>query len=197
MAKVTERQKSNIIAKWNTGSYSKLQLAKAYKISDVMVGKIVGKEKPTNAHLVEAGVMLESVKKFENSSSEVQAINQAVKYELNSLEYKQKNIANVHEVSNDILDGIKKILKKGTAQKVITVGQGMGVSKSEVVEYEMQPEHFEKSANTVNKIAQNLGVLDTTTTKIDNSNNQQNKNDVNIVGYGVKTIEHKEKINAN
>lgn len=181
MAKLTDRQKNNIIAKWNTGSYSKLQLAKAYKVSDVMIGKIVGKEKPIHSHIVEAGVMLESVKKFGKSSSEVKAIDNAIKYELNSIKYKEKNIENVHKNANELMNIIMEKARTGIAQKVVTVGRGQGYSNSEVVEYDYQPEHYEKAINIVEKTAKILGTIETTpSVQIANQNVQEKEINITI-----------------
>ncbi len=82
MAKISDRQKSNIIAKWDTGEYTKTSLAKLYKTSESNIRKIVGKEEPRNSHLVEAGVMLETLKKCENNANEIQAIDSAIKQRL-------------------------------------------------------------------------------------------------------------------
>lgn len=49
MAKLTDRQKNNIIAKWNTGSYTKTQLAKFYKVDESTIRKVInGKTKIKN-----------------------------------------------------------------------------------------------------------------------------------------------------
>lgn len=182
MAKLTDRQKNNIIAKWNTGSYSKTLLAKTYKTSESNIRKIVGTEKPTNAHIVEAHIELETFKKCEKSAIEVQAINQAVKYELNSAKYKEKNIENVHKNANELMDMIMTKARTGKAQKVITVGSGNGCSNSEVVEFDMQPEHYEKSVAGIEKIAKILGTVEEKpSVQIANQNNVDNKVQLEII----------------
>jgi hypothetical protein len=158
MAKLSDRQKANIIAKFKTGIYTNIQLAKTYKISESMVRKIcdgIGKE---NAHIVEAQTTLENAKKCELSAIDNIAINQAVKYNLDSMEYKHQNVKNIHEVTNNIISGIAKLVEKGKAQKVVTEGQGMGVSMANVIEHDMQPEHYEKAMNTIDKASITLGV---------------------------------------
>lgn len=160
MAKLSDRQRNNILAKWNTGNYSKTDLAKAYKVHEKTIREIVGKEPPRNAYIVEAQTALEISKKAEKTPIEVSAINQAVKMNLDSLEYKQKNIRSVHEVASDILNGLQRTVKNAKAQKVVTIGMGGGASSSEVVDYDMQPEHYEKAANTVYKVAQVYGAIE-------------------------------------
>ena len=175
MAKLSDRQKNNILAKWNTGSYSKVLLAKTYKVTEKTIRDIVGKRPPSNAHIVDAQVTLEHFKKSEKSTIEVQAINQAVKYELNSKEYKEKNIVNVHQNANELMEMVMKKARIGKAQKVITVGSGNGCSNSEVVDYDYQPEHYEKAINVVEKTAKVLGTIELSSqVQVNNSNNQQN-----------------------
>ena len=50
MAKITERQKSNIIAKWNTGEYTKVELAKYYKVSESAIRKVISGETKIKTH---------------------------------------------------------------------------------------------------------------------------------------------------
>lgn len=189
MAKLSDRQKNNLIAKYKTGTYTNIQLAKTYKISESMVRKICDNTTKENAFIVEAQVALENAKKCEKSAIDNNAINQAVKYKLNSLEYKEKNIRSVHEVANDILTNLQKSINNGKAQKIVTEGKGMGVSMARVVECDYQPEHYEKASNSLYKTAQTLGAIEEkANVQIANQNNQDNTK-VEIVGYGVQTIE--------
>jgi len=57
VAKLTDRQKNNILAKWNTGSYTKTQLAKTYKVSEKIIRNLVGntKTKKGNIYIIQAG----------------------------------------------------------------------------------------------------------------------------------------------
>lgn len=41
MAKLSDRQKNNIIAKFKTGTYTNIQLAKAYKVSEKTIRNII------------------------------------------------------------------------------------------------------------------------------------------------------------
>lgn len=175
MAKITDRQKNNIIAKWNTGSYTKTQLAKTYKTSESNIRKIVGTEKPTNADVVEAQTNLENWKKCEKSAIEIKAINQAVKYELDSKEYKSKNVENVHNTANQVLMGISKLLEKGTYKKPIKVKNG-DYDVIEHVEHDLTSGDFNNCANGVDKVSVTLGVnerFSSSQTHISNNNAQQ------------------------
>ena len=71
MAKLKDRQRKNIKAKWNTGQYTKTQLAKTYKVDEKVIRNLVGKENPKNADIVEASVMLEGDKKALKNPIEV------------------------------------------------------------------------------------------------------------------------------
>jgi hypothetical protein len=175
MAKLTDRQKNNILAKWNTGEYTKTELAKAYKVSDVMIGKIVGKEEPTNSHLVEAGVLFEKAKKLEKSSAEISAIDQAIKHRLEKEYNDYNNRLKVYDITGDILDGVKNLIKGGKAQKPTTATVGDGIVESNIVEYDLQAEHYEKAMNTVDKASIVLKVSDRHAPKVEvnNANNQQ------------------------
>jgi len=183
MAKLTDRQKINIIAKWNTGQYTKADLAKAYKISDVMVGKIIGKEKPTNSHIVEAGLIVEKAKKLNKSSAEISAIDNAIKYRLEKEFNDDNNRLKVFDVTGSILDGVKKLIEGGKAQKVTTASIGEGMVKSGIVEYDLQAEHYEKAMNTVDKASITLKVSDRHAPKndINLANLQQNNAPTQIV----------------
>ena len=177
MAKLSDRQKNNIFDKWNTGSYTKTQLAKAYKVSEKTIRDIVGKEKPTNSHFVEAGVFLETAKKSEKSPNEIKAINQAIKYELDSLEYKQNNKVLVHDSAKEVLGMIMDKLKNGKASKVITEGLGDGMSRGAEIEFEHQIEHYDKAINAIEKTAKIFGVIeDKASVQIANQNQQEVNN---------------------
>jgi len=179
MAKLSDRQKNNIIAKWNTGQYSKLQLAKTYKVSDVMIGKIVGKEQPSNAHIVEASLIIEKVKKFEKSSSDVQAIEQAVKYRLKNVYADDKKRVKVYDLTDGILDKVQGMLDKGTKQIVAKVKQFDGKASSEsldVVDVLLDPSDLKNMQETVDKasITNNTNARHAPKQDINLTNAQQN-----------------------
>ena len=179
MAKLSDRQKNNIIAKYKTGVYTNNQIAKSYKIGESTVRKIcegIGKE---NSDIVEAQTELENSKSRGKSAIDINAINRAVKYNLDSIEYRNKNIRSVHDVASDILEGLGKSVRDGKVQKVVTEGAGNGVTNARVVEYDYQPENYEKSANALHKVGQVYGVIETDKNVINNNNAQQTNNEVN------------------
>ena len=109
MAKLSQVQKNNIIAKWSTGQYTKVQIAKAYKVTEKVIRELVGKEPPSNADIVEAGVFFEKAKKSDKSTSEINAIEQAIKYRL-ELEYRHQFIITVWRcgIKSQTVNFIKK-----------------------------------------------------------------------------------------
>ena len=183
MAKLSDRQKNNILAKWNTGVYTKTQLAKTYKVNEKTIRDIVGKKEPENSHIVEAQTAFEISKNSEKTPIEVKAINQAVKYNLDSIEYKNKNIENIHEITNDILSGVKDLIRGKKAHKVMTESMGEAGSSAVPIEYPLQAEHYEKAMNTVDKASITLKVNErhASAIKIDNTNAQQTVNEVKII----------------
>lgn len=197
MAKLSDRQKVNLRAKWDTGQYTKKQLAKAYKISDVMVGKIVGKEAPKNADIVEASVIVEKAKKFDKSSAEVSAIDQAVKYRLEVEFSEDQNKIKIFDTTSKILDGVANLIAGGKAQKVVTEGMGDGMSRAEVKEYDLQPADYKNAMDTVDKASITLGVNKRHAPKSEITNNNTNGQQTNITapeieGYSVEVITEEE-----
>ena len=66
MAKLTDRQKVNIQSKWDTGNYTKSELAKQYRVDEKTIRKIVGTDDPKNVDIVKAQTELEFLKKSIN-----------------------------------------------------------------------------------------------------------------------------------
>ena len=155
MAKLTDRQKSNIKAKWDTGQYTKTALAKTYKVSDVMIGKIVGFEEPKNSHIVEAQMLLEEVKKFDKSSIEIQAINQAVEYRLKEKYADDKKRVKIYDLTDTVLDKVEEILKKGKKQIVMKVKEynpdGGNSESLDVVDVELDTSDLKNLQDTIDK----------------------------------------------
>jgi len=153
MAKLSEAQKNNLKAKWDTGQYTKIELAKAYKISDVMVGKIVGKEEPKNADIIEASLLVEKAKKFEKSSAEISAIEQAVKHRLQKEFNADNNKIKVFDTASKILQKVNELLDKGKKQSVTTANLGDGIVEANIIETDLQSVDYKNAIDTVDKVA--------------------------------------------
>jgi len=162
MAKLTDRQKANIKAKWDTGEYTKTELSKAYKVSDVMIGKIVGKEKPANAHLVEAGVVYEKAKKLEKSSAEVVAIEQAVKHRLDKEFHEDNKRIKIYDTTSKILDKVNQALDKGQKQVVVKTKdyskEHGSVESLDTVEVDLDSSDLKNMMDTVDKASITMNV---------------------------------------
>jgi len=155
MAKLSDRQKIKIKAKWDTGQYTKVALAKTYKVSDVMIGKIVGSEQPKNSHIVEAQLYIENVKKLEKSSTEIQAINQAVDNKIKEqLSIDNKRIK-IDQTTDKILEKVNELLDKGKKQIVMKVkeySKENGSSESlDVIDVDLDTSDFKNMQDTVDK----------------------------------------------
>ena len=173
MAKITDRQKSNIIAKWDTGEYTKTELAKAYKTSESNIRKIVGKEEPRNAHIVEAGIMLETLKKCEKSANEIQAIDHAIQQRL-KIEFDKDNLKlKIYETQTSAIDKIKELLEHGKYRKPIKIKNG----EFDVVEQhdcDLTSTDYRNCIEAVDKASVTLGVNERFSNSQINVNTQNN-----------------------
>lgn len=174
MAKLTDRQRANILAKWHTGEYTKTELAKQYKISITMIGKIVGKEEPNNSHIVEAGVLFENAKKFNKSLTEISAIDNAIKSRYERSQRTEEFIKKVDDLQFDLLEGIKTLLNKGTISKPIKLKNG-DFDVVEHIEHDLTPQDLHTMIKAVDDAAQTVGVSAKVkeSININNANNQQ------------------------
>lgn len=154
MAKLSDRQKRNIIAKWHTGQYTKTAIAKSYKVTEKVVRDLVGKEKPRNADIVEASVIVEVAKKSDKTTSETTAINNAVSDIMQDDEKRNK----IDTLSMEVLDAVSKLIKKGKGQKVVMEGMGDGVSRATIVESDLQANDLKQAQDTIDKASITLKV---------------------------------------
>ena len=159
---LSNTKKKNIVADWKTGAFSLNKLAKKHKISVNTVKKICTGLAHDNAPLVKALYEVENLKKCTKSEQEIKAVENVVKIKLE-----------VNDLSLKIFDKLNTKVDAGKAQKVVTVGLGDGVTRAEVVEYDYQPEHYEKLANTAHKLAQANGAIDSGNKLEINNQNQQ------------------------
>lgn len=175
MAKLTDRQRNNILAKWHTGQFTKVQLAKMYKVDEKTIRLITDKQEPKNANIVEAGVILEMVKNSDKNPIEIQMINNAIKSGYDRLskadEYKKK----VDDIQLDLLDGIRTLLEKGTISRPMKLKNG-DFDVIEQVEHDFTPNDYKTLINAVDDAAKTIGAVDRGSGKIEvnNANNQQN-----------------------
>jgi DNA-binding XRE family transcriptional regulator len=100
MAKLTDRQRDNILAKWNTGQYSKSELARKYKVSEKTIRNIINGQPPKYKELVEVNTAIEMLKKSEISPSERQAIDIEVKKKVDTT-----------QIDNELIENNRKIAK--------------------------------------------------------------------------------------
>ena len=168
---LSTKKKNIIIADWKTGAYTKKQLEKKHKTTYKTLAKIIQGIEPTNADIVRVCSEAENAKKSIKNPHEIKAVETVVKERLK-----------VQEIGNKILDKLDRFLDNGKAQKVVTLGQGDGVSKSEIVEYDLQAKDYKDLADTVDKASVTLGVNKrfSEPTKIENTNAQQNNQDTTI-----------------
>lgn len=184
MAKLTNRQKANILAKWNTGEYTKTQLAKTYKVTEKVIRNITGLEKPSNANIVEAGVILETLKKSEKSTIEQKAINHAIEQRL-KIDFEKDNLkVKVFEAQLKAIDKIKDLLDNGSYSKPIKTKNG-DYDIVQNVEHDLTPSDVRTCIEGVDKASISLGVnerFSSSQLTLNNQNNNQveNKN-INIV----------------
>ena len=172
MAKLTDRKRNNIVAKWKTGVYTQRELAKTYNVDVATINKIVKEIPKENADLVEAGVVFENAKKSTKSQQEISEINKAIEYRLTKEFSEDNKKVKIYDTSFKILDLVNSILKKGTVEDKISVGDG--IQKFE--DRRLNANDAEKLANTVDKISVTTNVNPrhaNTNIKVDNNNLQQ------------------------
>lgn len=186
MAKLSDRQKNNIIAKFKTGTYTNIQLAKLYKVDEKTIRNITAGLSKDNADIVEAGVLLEKVKKSELSPIEITEIDKAVKYRLEKEFSGDNKRVRIYDTSFKILDVIDGILKKGKVEEKVSVGNGVQQFK----ERYLNANDTEKLANAVDKLSITTNVNQRHSNSQINVNTQNNIQQNNNVPL---TLEEAEK----
>ncbi|MCT7528802.1 hypothetical protein N5T79_06550 [Aliarcobacter cryaerophilus] len=179
MAKLSDRQKNNIIAKWKTGQYTKIALAKTYKVDEKTIRKITENIEPKNADFVEATLMLEKAKKSELSPIEITEIDKAVKYRLEKEFSDDNKKVRIYDTSFKILNAIDEILKKGKVEEKVSVGDGV----QQFEERHLNANDTEKLANAVDKLSITTNVNQrhsTSQININNENTNAQQNNINI-----------------
>jgi transposase-like protein len=116
MAKLTDRQKQNIIALYKTGQYTKRGLAKKYKVAETSIRRIVADITPTNSHIVEKGVELEK-EKSRISVAEQRAVETAVKEKTAQERMRDVVLDNSLKISVHTTTASMKKLQENSASK--------------------------------------------------------------------------------
>ena len=170
MAKITDRQKNNIIAKWKTGQYTKTSLAKLYKVDEKTIRNITDAIDTENSDIVEACLMIEKVKKSDLSPIEVTEVNRAVEYRLKKEFSEDNKRVKVYDLSYKLIDVVEDLLKNKKVKEKINVGIGV----QEFQERDLNTSDVKNISDTISQIGKTLSVVDNKETVINNANVQSN-----------------------
>ena len=157
MAKLSDRQKKNILAKWHTGEYSKTDLAKMYKVDEKTIRNITDKQEPQNVDIVEAQTQLELFKKSSKSPIEIAEINKSVQSRLKAITDADKLKLDIYETQSLAVQRVKELLtsnKKIVAMKLKN-GEFDTVEKHEV---ELSPQDLQTCIDGIDKASLTLKV---------------------------------------
>ena len=172
MAKLTDRKRNNIVAKWKTGVYTQRELAKTYNVDVATINKIVKEIPKENADLVEAGVVFENAKKSTKSQQEISEINKAIEYRLKKEFSEDNKRVKVYDLSYKLIDVVEDLLKNKKVKEKINVGIGV----QEFRERELNTSDVKNISDTISQIGKTLSVVDNKETVINNANLQENEN---------------------
>ena len=172
MAKLTDRKRNNIVAKWKTGVYTQRELAKTYNVDVATINKIVKEIPKENADLVEAGVVFENAKKSTKSQQEISEINKAIEYRLKKEFSEDNKRVKVYDLSYKLIDVVEDLLKNKKVKEKINVGIGV----QEFQERDLNTSDVKNISDTISQIGKTLSVVDNKETVINNANVQENKN---------------------
>ena len=172
MAKITDRKRNNIVAKWKTGVYTQRELAKTYNVDVATINKIVKEIPKENADLVEAGVVFENAKKSTKSQQEISEINKAIEYRLKKEFSEDNKRVKVYDLSYKLIDVVEDLLKNKKVKEKINVGIGV----QEFQERDLNTSDVKNISDTISQIGKTLSVVDNKETVINNANVQENKN---------------------
>ena len=157
MAKLSDRQKKNILAKWHTGEYSKSDLAKLYKVDEKTIRNITDKQEPQNVDIVEAQTQLELFKKSSRSPIEIAEINKSVQSRLKAITDADKLKLDIYEAQSLAVQRVKELLtsnKKTVAMKLKN-GEFDTVEKHEI---ELSPQDLQTCIDGIDKASITLKV---------------------------------------
>lgn len=171
MAKLTDRKRNNIVAKWKTGVYTQRELAKTYNVDVATINKIVKEIPKENANLVEAGVVFENAKRSTKSKQEISEINKAIEYRLKKEFSEDNKRVKVYDLSYKLIDVVEDLLKNKKVKEKINVGIGV----QEFQERDLNTSDVKNISDTISQIGKTLSVVDNKETVINNANVQSNE----------------------
>lgn len=177
MAKLTDRKRNNIVAKWKTGVYTQRELAKTYNVDVATINKIVKEIPKEYADLVEAGVVFENAKKSTKSQQEISEINKAIEYRLKKEFSEDNKRVKVYDLSYKLIDVVEDLLKNKKVKEKINVGIGI----QEFQERDLNTSDVKNISDTISQIGKTLSVVDNKETVINNANVQSNEIIVEII----------------
>lgn len=180
MAKLTERQKNNIVAKWKTGQYTLREIANLYKVDHKTIHRIVEDVPKENADIIEAQTQLEILKKSTKTPQEIAEINKSVESRLKAINDSDSLKLKIYETQISAVDLIAKLLNKQKKQVPIKVKQydsdgRVNGETVEIVELELESSDLKNLVDSVDKASQTIKVNERhANTTINNTNAQQN-----------------------
>ena len=171
MAKLTDRQKNNIIAKWKTGTFTQRELGKLYKVDVATINKIVKDIDKENVDIIEASLIVEKAKKSTKSQQEIVEINRAVEYRLKKEFSEDNKRVKVYDLAYKLVDVVEDLLSKKKVKEKINVGIGI----QEFQERELNTSDVKNISDTISQIGKTLSVVDNKDTVINNANLTNNE----------------------
>ena len=157
MAKLSDRQKKNILAKWHTGEYSKSDLAKLYKVDEKTIRNITDKQEPQNVDIVEAQTQLELFKKSSRSPIEIAEINKSVQSRLKAITDADKLKLDIYEAQSLAVQRVKELLTSNKKTVAIKVRSGE-FDNIENHEVELSPQDLQTCIDGIDKASITLKV---------------------------------------
>ncbi len=179
MAKLTDNNKSLLIADYHTGKFSQRELAKKYDVSLGTVSKLTKEVNPQNEHLVNAQITVLSAKAMIPPEQMNAIMNTA-----QEIVYNQGLVTNATQLN---LVRMTQCISDNVKSEKINVG--MGAQQFQMVE--LGSSDYLNLQSAIDKAAITLKVADRHAPKsdINITQGQQNNNTPEIVGYGVRVLD--------
>ena len=174
MARLTDKQRDQILADWSTGQWSQNQLSKRYSVSPATINKLCKDVEQHNADLVNTQTMI-NIDLVGKSESEVNSIHKAVDERTKHLMFFNNSALKNQNLYNKGLEAIEDEIKNADDKDA-----AKSIAIANMAYLESHSRSTQRNKETV------LGKEPSTT--INNTNATQNN--VEIQGYGVKVIEN-------